>query len=382
MNTVRRHDSLARPSPRRACREQPRVRVVHPLDRLGIGANTAIFQPIDAVEFRTLPVRAPEELVEIQTTFNTWGTAGDSPRRPTPWDRLRQETEPFSAMLAWGTSRFNLSSSGESHFVNGLWVSGDFFNVLGVPPEAGRVFTTRDDTPGRGAAAVVISHAFWQRQYAGAPSAIGQALHLDGHPFEIVGVTPASFAGVQVGKSFDVAVPICAQPFVVQSRSAIVERHFWWLDVFARRARLDDEGERAPGRDLARLQRGDHRAAFPAEWRRPTRVKLRCFPRSRASAMPARPLHTTLWVLFAVAGFVLLIACANPGQPDARARRRASAKSPSASPSARRAAASCGSSSPKASSSRPQARRLACCSRSPSSRFLVSLISTDTTQLF
>jgi hypothetical protein len=112
---------------------------------LGIGANTAIFQLIDAVQFRTLPVRAPEELVEIQTTFNTWGhTEGDKPEATyAMWDRLRQDTEPFSGMLAWGTSRFDLSSSGESHFVNGLWVSGDFFNVLGVPPEAGRVFTAR-----------------------------------------------------------------------------------------------------------------------------------------------------------------------------------------------------------------------------------------------
>src|SRR5207237_210373 len=103
------------------------------------------------------------------------------------------------------------SPSGEARLARGLWVSGDFFTVLGVQPILGRVFTTADDQRGCGTAGVVISHSFWQREFGGDPAVIGHTLTLDGQSLEIIGVTPASFFGLEIGRSFDVAAPLCAE---------------------------------------------------------------------------------------------------------------------------------------------------------------------------
>lgn len=84
--------------------------------------------------------------------------------------------------------------------------------MLGVPPLLGRVFSDSDDQPGCAASASVISYPFWQREFGGDPTVIGRKLMLEGHPFEIVGVTPADFYGVVVGQSFDVAIPLCSEP--------------------------------------------------------------------------------------------------------------------------------------------------------------------------
>src|SRR5436190_251163 len=103
----------------------------------GIGANTAIFQLLDAMQFRTLPVRAPQELVELKPTpLSRWGstTGRRSLATYAMWDQVRRNARSFSGMFAWGTARFDLAGGGESRFVDGLWVSGGFFDVLGVAP--------------------------------------------------------------------------------------------------------------------------------------------------------------------------------------------------------------------------------------------------------
>jgi len=92
-----------------------------------------------------------------------------------------------------------------------LWVSGDFFPTLGVQASLGRVFTAADDQRGCGARNAVISHSFWQREYGGEPNIIGRKIMLAEQPFEIIGVTPANFFGLEVGQNFDVALPICAE---------------------------------------------------------------------------------------------------------------------------------------------------------------------------
>ena len=114
-----------------------------------------------------------------------------------------------------------MTTSGEARTAQGLWVTGDFFNGLGVPALVGRTLTTDDDRRGCAAPAAVLGYGFWQREYGGDPSVIGRSITLDGHPFPIVGVTPASFFGVEVGRAFDVAVPLCAEPISRGTRSYI-----------------------------------------------------------------------------------------------------------------------------------------------------------------
>ena len=126
---------------------------------LGIGANTAIFQLLDAVRLRNLPVVNPGELTVVRLA-NLPGKRG-SQETPYPalnnplWEYIRDHQQVFSGVLAWSPTNFGITEGDHERLVQGIWVSGDFFNVLGVPPSLGRLFTAADDRPGCGASGVV-----------------------------------------------------------------------------------------------------------------------------------------------------------------------------------------------------------------------------------
>src|SRR5262249_54013348 len=151
---------------------------------LGVGANTAIFQLVDAVRFRALPVTSPEALVEIKIAKGDSRSGAFMGRHPILtnmlWERIRDRQEAFSGVFAWGTPDFELSAGGESRRAQGLWVSGDFFRTLDVRPVIGRVLTVADDRRGCAAPPAVISYGFWQREYGGSGSAVGRTILLDG----------------------------------------------------------------------------------------------------------------------------------------------------------------------------------------------------------
>src|SRR5262245_4953620 len=139
---------------------------------LGIGANTAIFQLIDAVRLRTLPVKAPQELVELRLADRKGARGGFAsstyPRVTNPiWEQIKDRQEAFSGVFAWGTDSVNLAPGGESRSARMLYASGDFFTTLGVQPALGRLFTPTDDQRDCGDSGLVISHDFWQREYGG-----------------------------------------------------------------------------------------------------------------------------------------------------------------------------------------------------------------------
>jgi putative ABC transport system permease protein len=125
---------------------------------LAIGANTAIFSLINGLLLRSLPVAEPERLV-IVTAARTGNmmSAGGYPFKV--WHELQQHASLFDGMLAWAPARFNLSTAGETHYVDALWASGSYFDTLGVPAIAGRTFTAADDVRGGGpdGAVAVIS---------------------------------------------------------------------------------------------------------------------------------------------------------------------------------------------------------------------------------
>ncbi len=286
---------------------------------LGIGANTAIFQLLDAIRLRLLPVAHPEQLAELEIAKNEHCCSGNfSDRRPNftypQWEQIRDHQQAFSGIFAWGDTRFNLASGGEARYAEGLWVSGDYFRTLGVQPLAGRMITNEDDRPGCGSPGAVISYPFWQREYAGDAGAIGKTISLDGHPVEIVGITPAEFFGVEVGKSFDVAVPTCAEPWINGENSHTAKRNHWWLAVI---------GRLKPGWAVARAA-AQARAMSPAVFEstvppnyRPDAAKY--YAQYKLTANPAgsgvsslrRTYEEPLLLLLGIAGLALLIACAN-----------------------------------------------------------------------
>ena len=189
----------------RAMRAAPVVSAVAILSlALGIGANTAMFSILDSLLLRSLPVKDPQRLVMVGQLPNG-RTSWTNPI----WEAIRDRPELFDGTLAWSSTRFNLSQGGPTEFVDGVWTTGRYFDVLGVPAILGRTWTADDDRRGGGrdGAVAVISYAFWQRRFGGAADVIGRSLTVERVPFTIVGVTPPEFFGVDVGRTFDVAIP-------------------------------------------------------------------------------------------------------------------------------------------------------------------------------
>ena len=211
---------------------------------LGIGANTAMFSILDSLLLRALPVKDPQRLVTLNQANNV-RTSWTNPI----WEAIRNRTELFESAAAWSSTRFNLSHGGPTEFVDGLWASGRYFETLGVPAILGRTWTPEDDRRGGGpdGAVAVISYAFWQRRFGGAADVVGRTLTIERVPFTIIGVTSPSFFGVEVGRTFDVAIPLGTEPLIRGKESSLDRRSNWWLNIIAR---LKD-GDSAPAATAA-----------------------------------------------------------------------------------------------------------------------------------
>ena len=284
---------------------------------LGIGANTAIFELIDAVLMRALPVPSPQQLADIQEIHG--GRIGSTVARQKEfsfaiWDQLRQQQKSFSGIAAWSTERFNLGEGGEARYAEGMWVSGSFFQVLQVQPMLGRLIVESDDYRGCGVRGAVISNAFWQQEFGGRSDVIGSKLSLDGHPFEIIGVTPPSYYGLEVGRSFDVALPLCSEPVLHGEGAWTNDSTTWWLAAIGRLKA--GWSFRQATAQLSGVAPGIYAATLPAEYDAAARKDyLRFSLRAEPAATGASPLRKQyadpLWVLLSISGLVLLIACAN-----------------------------------------------------------------------
>lgn len=274
---------------------------------LGIGANTAIFSLLNLLVLRDLPVRDPAQLVQF-----TWQYPGDPPMnmfgRP-DYERFRDGSSVFSDLF--GTAPFYLFRSAPFRFetrnaairmdtLNGEYVTGNFFPALGVRPAIGRLLGPNDDAPGAPAVAVV-SWRFWKTRFNLDPAVLETQVVVNGVNAAVVGVTGQAFSGLVTGYTPDVW--ITGPAFPGTDRMA-----------FMLMARLKDgasiEQARAEMRVLDR-PRIEGFAVKDPQWRK---VLLDV---SSARAGFSTPLHvqfgTLLWVLMAIAGSLLLLACANIG---------------------------------------------------------------------
>ena len=196
----------------RALRLTPFVTVVAVLSlALGIGANTAIFSLVNSLILRTLPVTEPQRLVILSGRRN--GDARQDFSYAT-FDQIRRHAEAFSGTLAYGNccDKGTLTIAGEAISIDRAFVSGDFFDTLGVVPLIGRLLTPEDDVRGGGpnGTAAVISYKLWQERFGGAVSVIGAPVTVERAAVTVIGVTPPAFLGVEVGRTFDMILPIRA----------------------------------------------------------------------------------------------------------------------------------------------------------------------------
>jgi putative ABC transport system permease protein len=286
---------------------------------LGIGANTAIFQLIDAIRLRTLPVGSPRELAYIDFAKGSqrsgWWSTRSANFTSKQWESVRTQQQAFSGTIAWSAQGFNLAQEGKARYAEGLFVSGDFFKVLQAPAVIGRVFTAQDDQPGCGSPGAVIGYSFWQAEFAGDPAVTNRNVRLDGRLFPVIGVAAPGFFGVEIGHRFDVAVPLCSDPmFWEPGKGRIPTPTGWWLSLMGRlkpgwtieraNAQLQAVSPAIMRETLPPSYRADGAKKYLAN-------KLTVTSGATGVSQLRQQYDDPLWILLATTGLVLLIACAN-----------------------------------------------------------------------
>jgi macrolide transport system ATP-binding/permease protein len=298
---------------------------------LGIGANTAIYSFMDAILLRALPVRHPEELVVLNWHAKgavpvihgqTGSRRGDrssgivtSPNYPfAAFEFLRANQDKLSTLFAYAWAwEINIISRGQAEVGRGLYVSGGFYDGLGVSPAAGRLIVPADDHPGA-APVAVITYKYWQRHFTGNPDAIGQSMTINNVPFTIVGVSAPGFFGVDPGSEPSVAVPLHAAPLLAQrpaddERRKFFDKNFYWVEMM---------GRLRPGITLGQAQTAlatqfhlfvDSTASSAKE--KAVLPELSLEEGGSGLDSLRRQYSQPLFILLAMVGLILAIACAN-----------------------------------------------------------------------
>ncbi|HMA40434.1 MAG TPA: ABC transporter permease [Gemmatimonadales bacterium] len=275
---------------------------------LGIGANSAAFGVVDRLFFRPpAHVVDPDRVVRVNVTRTQppFGTSTFSIATFPRYADLRDHAHTLSSVAAYAGGGFSLGRGTGAQRVTGELVTASFFPLLGVQPERGRFFTAEEDRKG-GERVAVLSHEFWQRQFAGEPDVLGKTLQLNAGVYTIIGVAPRGFTGVElsgpdVWVPMSVAAPESRWPQVLECEGC------WWLQTIARlahgvtaaqaasegtalyRAHVSDGGDRSADSTATVSMGSVHKALGP-------------------NVDPAAKL--SVWII-AVCGAVLLIACAN-----------------------------------------------------------------------
>jgi putative ABC transport system permease protein len=267
---------------------------------IGIGANTAIVGLLDTVLRRELPVSDPQELVFIRTA----GDEGLGGAPPYPYfERIREQGSSFSGVAAFGVDELRVEVEGSVEQVFGQVVSGNYFQVLGVAPAAGRLLTVGDerlDPP-----VAVIGYGYWQRRFGGSPGAIGRTVSFRNRAFTIVGVTPPRFQGLEPGRQVDVTLPITLEPDLI--RNAQVQ----WFHAVARLRSGADARQAAAETDASFQSLRAGLSRFDA--RPPRFVRIELTPATKGMDRLRDRFSSPLSVMTLVTGIVLLIACTNLG---------------------------------------------------------------------
>jgi predicted permease len=263
---------------------------------LGIGANTAIFTLLDTVLWRTLPVKDPGGLRVIapNVTYQQYRRLADDNQA--------------ADLAAYSTVRLNVSVNGAVEpTTDGQLVTGGYFPLLGVTPILGRAIGPDDDRVPNGHPVAMISAGYWQRRFGRNPSVLGQSLSISGSSFTIIGVTPPEFFGVEVGMNPDIYIPVMMQPTAMPAFENLLDKPIifrTWLTALARLR---------PG-----VQRTAAQGSLQALWLQtlpgplpPGENPFGLNPAATGLSSLRRQFSQPLFVLMAVVGLVLLIACAN-----------------------------------------------------------------------
>jgi predicted permease len=293
----------------RSMRKSPLFSVIVVLSlALGIGANTAIFSLIDAVMWRMLPVKDPENLLYIGRIEDGVPQTGFSYRQYRAFQDVQvAEIAGYSAQRASVTIDGNLEPAADVHLV-----SGKYFSLLGVAPIAGRAFMTEDDQIPNGHPVVMLSYGYWTRRFDRDPSVIGKTISVSTRPFTVIGITPPEFFGTEVGMAPDLFVPITMQPTIMGASENLLENPIIYSTWIQALARLKPDVSRAQA--AAMLEPGYLQNVPPPKGgRKPPVMKIALNSAATGISTLRHQFSKPLFVLMSVVAIVLLIACSNIG---------------------------------------------------------------------
>lgn len=293
---------------------------------LGVGATTAIFGLFDQVLLRTLPVSHPEELVRVQAhmetfsgSFSARGGDMDEYTSYPAYRYLRDNTGAvFSGILASNPENtVGVAWHDHSDLANAELVSGNYFQVLGVPALIGRTILPADDVVRLGSPVAVLSYGYWQRRLGGDPRVVGQSLQINGRAFTVVGVAPQHFQSVNGGEPSDLYIPMMMKPVINPGRDDLNKYNSVWVNMVARLK---------PGVTMARataalqpVWHAERIIDFAFQPNQSAQNRIRYVDKSHikllSGATGFSPLRDELAIpmkiLLGMGGLVLLMACAN-----------------------------------------------------------------------
>src|SRR5688500_11520393 len=263
---------------------------------LGIGANTAIFSVVNAVLLKPLPYREPDRLVTVEHFYPSLDNM-KAPVSVRGFIDYRDSTESFSTMAVqsgWGA---NLTGLGDPERIQGSRVTGQYFATLGASAARGRTIVPGEDVEGK-ERVVVLSHALWQRLFAGDPTAVGKTVQLNGNTYDIIGVMPPHFRDFH-NRQAEFWVPLAFTPAQLSGNGYTNE----WLMLSARlKPGLTLQAAQNEMKLFGEQLKQTFPDQFPPDW------GLVTTPLSEKATGRIRP---ALLMLLGAVGFVLLIACAN-----------------------------------------------------------------------
>jgi len=285
---------------------------------LGIGANAAIFSLLDQVLIQSLPVANPDELVVLSAYYPKDGPGIDGSFSYAMYQDLRDRNSAFSGVIARGGTQMNVTYGDRTERVLGELVSGNFFEVLGVRPWAGRFFTQDDDRTPSAHPVAVLSYSFWERRFNKDPNIIDKTILVNETPLTVLGVAPPGFYGLDLSNNPDVRVPLMMTPvFNPLPTTRLTSRRHQWLSVMAR-IKSDITPEQAEA-SLAvtyqqiRQMEADQLSASISEFNRERYLtgRIAALPGDQGLRHMQKELKTSLLLLFGATCAVLLILCAN-----------------------------------------------------------------------
>ncbi|HWZ11514.1 MAG TPA: ABC transporter permease [Acidobacteriaceae bacterium] len=208
---------------------------------LAIGANTAIFSLLDQALLRLLPVHDPRQLVVLQGTGKVWngrisinGGSQEAYFSYPMYLALRDKNQVFDGLIGMDQAQVGLAYDNRSNLANAELVTGNYFNVLGVPPALGRVFTQQDDVDKNGSPVSVLSFNYWRSHFGANPRILNQTVSINGHPFQVVGVAAPGFQSAIWGSPADIFVPMTMKPQVIPGVDDLQERRSKWMNIIGR----------------------------------------------------------------------------------------------------------------------------------------------------